>query len=70
MQEDEETRLLGNNKDDEKSDRRDNDMIRTIIVSSELLRIAIKLDYSDEIGRRKVYLVVRESRNYSTFLLS
>jgi condensin complex subunit 3 len=30
------------------------------IILGELLRMAVKLDYGDEIGRRKVYTVTRE----------
>ncbi len=51
-----EAELLGN--DDEESEARDDEIAKWEVVLGELLRMALKLDYMDEIGRRKVFSVV------------
>jgi len=38
------------------------------LVMAELLKLAVNLDYSDEIGRRGMFQLVRESFPTSTFL--
>ncbi|KAF8888582.1 nuclear condensing complex subunit [Infundibulicybe gibba] len=46
--------------DDEESEKRDEDIAKQEVVLGELLRIALRLDYMDEIGRRKVFSVVKD----------
>jgi condensin complex subunit 3 len=61
MQEEEEAKMLGDDgKDNEESDQREEDMAKKELVLCELLRMAVKLDYADEIGRRKMFGVIRE----------
>lgn len=44
-------------------EREDAKIDREFIIG-ELLRLAVNLDYSDEIGRRKMFQLVREYRSY------
>jgi len=61
MQEEEEAQLMGEEDEDEKErDRREENLATTEAVLGELLKIAVKLDYTDEIGRRKMFAVVSE----------
>ncbi|KAJ3982195.1 nuclear condensing complex subunit [Lentinula detonsa] len=46
--------------DDEESEAREEELAKKELILGELLRIALKLDYMDEIGRRKVFSVVRD----------
>ncbi|PFH49330.1 hypothetical protein AMATHDRAFT_76233 [Amanita thiersii Skay4041] len=46
--------------EDEDAEKREEELIRREVVLGELLRMAIKLDYMDEIGRRKIFSVVKE----------
>ncbi|KAF9066728.1 nuclear condensing complex subunit [Rhodocollybia butyracea] len=46
--------------DDEESEAREEELAKKELILGELLRIALKLDYGDEIGRRKVFSVVRD----------
>ncbi|KAJ7258714.1 nuclear condensing complex subunit [Mycena haematopus] len=45
---------------DEVSDDIEEELAKREVVLGELLRMAVKLDYMDEIGRRKVYTVTRD----------
>lgn len=47
--------------DSNEIDRREDERIATELVISELLKLAVNLDYSDEIGRRKTFQLVRAS---------
>lgn len=62
LQEAENARLLnaGADEDEEEIERREEDLAKQEIILSELLRMVLKFDYMDEIGRRKVFLVVRK----------
>jgi condensin complex subunit 3 len=46
--------------EDEEVERREEDLAKREVILSELLRIALRLDYMDEIGRRKVFSVIRK----------
>lgn len=46
--------------EDEESEKLEAELVDRVFVLSEVLKIAAKLDYTDEIGRRKVFQVVRE----------
>ncbi|KAJ4489926.1 nuclear condensing complex subunit [Lentinula aciculospora] len=46
--------------DDEESEAREEELAKKELILGELLRIALKLDYMDEIGRRKVFSVVKD----------
>ncbi|KAG6812899.1 hypothetical protein H0H92_015634 [Tricholoma furcatifolium] len=46
--------------DEEENDQREEDLAKKEVVLGELLRISLKLDFMDEIGRRKVFTVVRD----------
>jgi condensin complex subunit 3 len=62
LQEAENAQLLnaGEDEDDEEVERREEDLAKREVILAELLRMALKLDYMDEIGRRKVFSVVRK----------
>ena len=62
LQEVENARLLnaGQDDEDEEVERREEDLAKREVILAELLRMALKLDYMDEIGRRKVFSVVRK----------
>lgn len=47
--------------DDEESEAREEELAKKEMVLGELMRIAVRLDYMDEIGRRKIFSVVSES---------
>jgi len=47
--------------DSNEIDRREDEKADTELVISELLKLAVNLDYSDEIGRRKTFQLVRAS---------
>lgn len=47
--------------DSNEIDRREDERIAVELVISELLKLAVNLDYSDEIGRRKTFQLVRAS---------
>lgn len=59
LQEDEEAQLNGE-EDDDDADSRDEKMADEEFMMSELLRLSLLLDYSDEIGRRKMFSVIRK----------
>lgn len=59
LQEDEEAQLNGEDDDDD-ADSRDEKMADEEFMMSELLRLSLLLDYSDEIGRRKMFSVIRK----------
>jgi condensin complex subunit 3 len=67
MQEDDEAQLEDGDEEDEeeKRDRREEDLAKAEVILGELLKIAVKLDYSDEIGRRKLFSVVSECSVFS-----
>lgn len=48
--------------DDEERARREEELLDGEFVIGELLRLAVNLDYADEIGRRKMFQLVRKSR--------
>ena len=50
----------GNEQYEEDEEDREEQSANVEFVMSELLRLAVHLDYSDEIGRRKMFGVVRE----------
>jgi condensin complex subunit 3 len=60
----EENKMLGaaaeDNVDEEEKDRVEEEMAKAEFVLCELLEVAVHLDYTDEIGRRKISAVVRE----------
>jgi condensin complex subunit 3 len=41
-------------------ERREDDIIDKVFIIGEMLRLAVNLDYADEIGRRKMFQLVRE----------
>ncbi|KAL0960210.1 hypothetical protein HGRIS_011843 [Hohenbuehelia grisea] len=56
-----ETQALSQDDDeDPEKDDLEDDLVKAEVIMGELLRIAVNLDYSDEIGRRKTYAVVRD----------
>ncbi|KAF4564848.1 hypothetical protein EYR40_011021 [Pleurotus pulmonarius] len=59
MQEEAEARTL-DDEDEQERDEREELMVKTEVILGELLAIAVKLDYADEIGRRKTLTVVRD----------
>ncbi|KAF5389537.1 hypothetical protein D9757_004209 [Collybiopsis confluens] len=46
--------------DNEESEAQEEELAKKELILSELLRIALNLDYMDEIGRRKIFSVVRD----------
>lgn len=62
LQEAENVKFLnaGQDEDEEEAEHREEELAKREVILSELLRMALKLDYMDEIGRRKVFSVVRE----------
>lgn len=44
--------------------RREDDRMDREFVIGEMLKLAVDLDYADEIGRRKMFQLVRESPDY------
>jgi condensin complex subunit 3 len=52
---------------EEQEEELEEELAKREIILGELLRMALKLDYSDEIGRRKVFSVV--SLYFPSFLL-
>ncbi|KAK0494637.1 nuclear condensing complex subunit [Armillaria luteobubalina] len=54
-----EATILGSDGDDEESQQREEDIAKQEAVLSELLQMALKLDYMDELGRRKTFSVVK-----------
>ena len=54
--------------DEERSEIREDKMADTEFIISELLQLAISLDYADEIGRRKMFSVIRMSFPYSPII--
>jgi condensin complex subunit 3 len=46
--------------DDEERDRRADESFNKECIIAELLKIAVNVDYADEIGRRSMYALVRE----------
>ncbi|KAK7023043.1 nuclear condensing complex subunit [Favolaschia claudopus] len=53
-------RSLNDNPDDELPEDIEEELAKREVILGELLRMAVKLDYMDEIGRRKVYTVTRD----------
>ncbi|KAJ7064682.1 nuclear condensing complex subunit [Mycena amicta] len=51
--------LAGEDPDAEMDDDTEEELAKREVIIGELLRMAVKLDYGDEIGRRKVYTVTR-----------
>ncbi|PBK90011.1 ARM repeat-containing protein [Armillaria gallica] len=54
-----EATILGSDGDDEESEQREEDIAKQEAILSELLQMALKLDYMDELGRRKAFSVVK-----------
>ena len=59
LQEEEEARMNGEDEDDDEADLREAKLADEEFIMSELSRLALHLDYSDEIGRRKMFSVIR-----------
>ncbi|KAF7426008.1 hypothetical protein PC9H_008370 [Pleurotus ostreatus] len=59
MHEEAEARTL-DDEDERERDEREELMVKNEVILGELLAIAVKLDYADEIGRRKTLNVVRD----------
>lgn len=55
---------------DEELIRSEERKISKQFIISELLKMAANLDYSDEIGRRKTFQLVRESKTSSAYYFS
>ncbi|KAM6503310.1 Nuclear condensing complex subunit [Amanita muscaria] len=62
LQEEENARLrhAAEAEDEEEAEKREEELAKKEVVLGELLRMALKLDYMDEIGRRKVFSVVKD----------
>jgi condensin complex subunit 3 len=58
------------NVDDEELIQSEERKISKQLIISELLKMAANLDYSDEIGRRKTFQLVRESKTFSVYHFS
>lgn len=71
LQEAENAQLLdaGEGEDEEEVECREEDLAKREIILAELLRMALKLDYMDEIGRRKVFSVVRKRADLHSAVL-
>ncbi|KAF7365576.1 hypothetical protein MVEN_00431000 [Mycena venus] len=50
----------GAEEEEAEADEAEEELAKREVVQSELLRMAVKLDYGDEIGRRKIYAVMRD----------
>lgn len=61
LQEVEQARVASTSVDDDAVEEGEEELAKQEVVLAELLRIALKLDYMDEIGRRKIFTVVRKS---------
>lgn len=48
----------GEDEDEDDAEKREEELAKNEVVLGELLRMALKLDYMDEIGRRKVFSVI------------
>jgi condensin complex subunit 3 len=46
--------------DEEERDQREDEMLNSAFILSQMLKIAVKLDYADEIGRRKMFRIISE----------
>ncbi|THV00743.1 hypothetical protein K435DRAFT_718742 [Dendrothele bispora CBS 962.96] len=55
-----ENELLSMGDAEEENEEREEELAKMEVILSELLRIALKLDYMDELGRRKIFQVVKE----------
>lgn len=60
MQNEEEERIIRDLSEEERSRLEDIRLDKEFIIG-EMLKLAVNLDYSDEIGRRKMFSLVRES---------
>ncbi|KAF8875410.1 nuclear condensing complex subunit [Gymnopilus junonius] len=60
LEEIETAKLLRAGLEEEENDELEEELAKREVVMSELLRMALKLDYADEIGRRKVFSVVKD----------
>lgn len=47
--------------DEEEKDLREDAILNNAFILSQMLKVAVKLDYADEIGRRKMFSIIRES---------
>lgn len=69
MQEQEEAEVVVDEDDeDEERDKREEELIKGVFILDEVLKIAVRLDYSDEIGRRKVFAIIREIFRHGLFV--
>ncbi|RDB27802.1 Condensin complex subunit 3 [Hypsizygus marmoreus] len=50
----------GEDQDEDEAERREEELAKREVILGEMLRMALKLDYMDEIGRRKVFQVVKD----------
>lgn len=46
--------------DEEEKDIREDTILNSAFILSQMLKVAVKLDYADEIGRRKMFSIIRE----------
>lgn len=60
LQTEEEDRLLLDDLDEEEKARREDERLAKEFIIGEMLKLAVNLDYADEIGRRKMFQLVRE----------
>jgi condensin complex subunit 3 len=60
IQAEEEERVIRGVVDDDEMVRREDERINKEFVISEMLKLAVNLDYADEIGRRKMFQLVRK----------
>ena len=58
LEEVETARIITSAEGQEENEELEEELAKKEIVMSELLRLALRLDYGDEIGRRKVFSVV------------
>ncbi|KAI0073119.1 hypothetical protein K474DRAFT_1603932 [Panus rudis PR-1116 ss-1] len=67
----EEARVVATEQDDlednEELDKLEAELVDRVFVLGEILKIALKLDYTDEIGRRKMFKVIRDILAHELF---
>jgi condensin complex subunit 3 len=62
MQEEEQARFLGEDGEDDAIEELEERTVKAEVVLAELLKITVQLDFSDEIGRRKVFVVASKRK--------
>ena len=63
MQEEEQVRFLREDGEDDAIEELEERTVKAEVVLAELLRITVQLDFSDEIGRRRVFVVASKRKN-------